>query len=73
MPSNLHHQIDRATTVIPVNAENVASKSHADSIAESLSNGFSTLALACLLSIGVAACGGGGGGSSAPTLSLIHI
>jgi len=59
MSFKLHHQIDRATTVIPVNAESVASKSHAETIAESSRNRLGTVALACLLSIGVAACGGG--------------
>ena len=68
MSFKLHHQIDRATTVIPVTAESVTIPSHTFSVAGSRRNGFSTVALACLLSIGVAACGGGGGGSTAPTL-----
>ena len=59
MPFKLHRQIDRVTTVIPLDAKHVANPSHACPVAKSRRNGFSSLALACLLSIGVTACGGG--------------
>ena len=68
MPFELHHQIDRAATVIPAGSGSVATKRHAGRIAESRCNYFSAVAMACLLSIGVVACGGGGGGATIPSL-----